>query len=171
MVACFGKGHYHPLLKSEAHDGTMPHPTLSWYSNESWHCACDSSFVHKALCPCAWHPASCLELTSLLLYPHAASKQQTMTLCSWLFKPPRIRHCGLVPPLGGSPHPLCHYGYGVAHHHMSWSPCVGTKKACLMYLTCVEGVASMPLGVATPMSPCLTLSHLASPHKEHFKSF
>ena len=116
MVACFGKGHYHPLLRSDAHDGTMPHLTLSWYSNESWHCACDSSFVHKALCPCVWHPASCLELTSLLLYPHATSKQQTMTLCSWLFKRPCIRHCGLVALCHcweGSPHTSCHYGYGL----------------------------------------------------------
>ena len=82
--------------------------------------------------------------------------------------------------------PLCHYQMGslsrlvplrpwVSHHHMLWSSCVGANKACPMCVAHIWGLALRPLGVATPMPPCLTLSHLPPPLLKsisgHFRSF
>ena len=58
----------------------------------------------------------------------------------------------------------------VAHHYMSWSPCVTANKAGPMCLARFICLAPRSFSVATPMLPCLTLSHLPL-LKEHFDPF
>ena len=81
IVTCFSKGHYHPLLMSQAHAslcccyGTMPRSFLLLVQQRVMTFAYDSSSMHEALGPHVSHPTSCFELASLLLHLHAASKQ------------------------------------------------------------------------------------------------
>ena len=156
MATCFGKGHYHSLLMSEAHAletflvamGTMPCPILTWCNNKSWRCTHDSSSMHKALSPC---------IMPWFSFIVAASKQQTMILCSWLFKTPCPRHCTLVSLSGGkSASHLVPLWPRVAHYHTLWSLHVGVNEACPMFLARVGGLALRPSVVATSMPPWVT---------------
>ena len=97
--------------------------------------------------------------------------QQIVVLHPWLFKLPRTSHCALMPLLRGkSALCLVRLQPRVAHHYMSWSPCVTANKAGPMCLARFICLAPRSFSVATPMLPCLTLSHLPL-LKEHFDPF
>ena len=140
IVACFSKGHYHPLLMSEAHTSHLLVVAMAPCHVPSSLSAAMSHGITPMtpnLCTrhCALvHPTLCLELTWLLLHLYAMSKptlmqQRAMTLHPWLIKPPRTRHCALYHHTHGwSSHlaqviaPLYHHREGKLHHTTSCGP-------------------------------------------------